>query len=90
MNRLELYKPKGFTRGLRRMVTDFLTRVREDCAASDTWACVLLDNLGRPKPDSASGAGWLAALDICLGSGERRRDAGRDGRNAETVPKTLG
>ena len=52
------YKPKHFTRGLRRMATDFLTRVREDCAASDTWACVLLDNLGRPKPDSASGAGW--------------------------------
>jgi hypothetical protein len=29
---------------------DFLSRVREDCAAGERWACDLLDSLARPKP----------------------------------------
>ena len=28
----------------------FLSRVREDCAAGDRWACDLLDSLAHPKP----------------------------------------
>jgi hypothetical protein len=28
----------------------FLSRIREDCAAGDRWACDLLDRLGHPKP----------------------------------------
>ena len=29
---------------------DFITRVQEDCAAGDLWACDLLDALSRPIP----------------------------------------
>ena len=29
---------------------DFMTRVREDCAAGGQWACDLLDSLRYPKP----------------------------------------
>ena len=28
----------------------FLSRVREDCAAGDQWACDLLDSLEHPRP----------------------------------------
>jgi hypothetical protein len=28
---------------------DFLTRVHEDCAAGDRWACNLIGSLGRPS-----------------------------------------
>ena len=28
----------------------FLSRVREDCARGDRWACGLLDSLAHPKP----------------------------------------
>jgi hypothetical protein len=27
---------------------DFMTRVQEDCAAGDHWACNLIGSLGRP------------------------------------------
>ncbi len=30
---------------------DFITRVHEDCAAGDLWACDLLDALSRPMPE---------------------------------------
>ena len=36
---------------------DFMTRVRQDCAAGDRWACDLLDGLAHPKPDRASARG---------------------------------
>jgi hypothetical protein len=29
---------------------DFLTRVREDCAAGDQWACDLIEALRHPQP----------------------------------------
>lgn len=29
---------------------DFLTRVQQDCAAGQSWACELLDALIRPPP----------------------------------------
>jgi hypothetical protein len=28
----------------------FMSRVREDCAAGDRWACDLLDSLAHPQP----------------------------------------
>ena len=34
----------------------FVSRVREDCAAGDRWACELLDSLGHPKPSPAVGS----------------------------------
>jgi hypothetical protein len=33
----------------------FLSRVREDCAAGDQWACDLLDSLAHPRPTPAAG-----------------------------------
>jgi hypothetical protein len=36
---------------------DFMTRVRQDCAAGDQWACDLLDSLGYPKPGSPASSG---------------------------------
>ena len=33
---------------------DFMTRVAQDCAAGDTWACDLIDELARPPPDEAA------------------------------------
>jgi hypothetical protein len=36
--------------------SSFMSRVREDCAAGDRWACDLLDSLGHSKPTSAAGS----------------------------------
>jgi hypothetical protein len=35
---------------------DFMSRVREDCAAGDRWACDLLDRLGHPEPGPPIGS----------------------------------
>jgi hypothetical protein len=49
--------------GCHRQRPGFMTRVREDCAAGQQWACDLLDELSRPPPpddttprDSATGS----------------------------------
>ena len=34
----------------------FLSRVREDCARGDRWACDLLNTLAHPKPTPSVGS----------------------------------
>ena len=36
--------------------SSFLSRVREDCAAGDHWACDLLDSLAHPRPTPSAGS----------------------------------
>ena len=39
---------------------DFLTRVQEDCAAGQQWACDLIDALSRPVPPDDPDAGGVS------------------------------
>jgi hypothetical protein len=49
----------------------FLSRVREDCAAGDRWACYLLDSLAHPQPIGSPHAGGDAIAPQAMQLGRR-------------------